>query len=359
MRTNHFTAFLVIALVVSCGGGSDSSDDSAAAASACCKPAAQAAQAATGTQPAELDGLFTWAQARFPSLFPGNPGTASGPEYDLRYYPSSQLALATRNGGVYVMGTVTNNQPIFVGWRSSFPPMSPMWYRPVFYDADSSVSGFTVIRDANTLRTFWRQLAPSAPPDINFSDDMLVALMGRNSRGCGAAVDRVEIVGGVMRVSYVDGGANLCPNGFYSPAQVVAVPRFEGRVEFVRVTEVDWQQILRNPTGTWGPEFRTMVISDTKQWEAVWAERHAAYAPMPPVPSIDFARRMVVTVHLGQASWSCSAPAIPKIVESESALTVYYRESPPMGGGCPGVYVDRTVFATIPRTTKPVRFVAA
>jgi hypothetical protein len=66
------------------------------------------------------DALFNWAEVVFPQFFAGfgAPGFA-GP-YQFRFYSQSQNYLAVANGGVYVLGNLSNWQIVYVGAMSDF-----------------------------------------------------------------------------------------------------------------------------------------------------------------------------------------------------------------------------------------------
>jgi len=53
---------------------------------------------------AQVNGLFDWAEASYPELFPGHQNSADRDGFYTRYYPSTQHYLGVKNGQVYVSG---------------------------------------------------------------------------------------------------------------------------------------------------------------------------------------------------------------------------------------------------------------
>jgi hypothetical protein len=115
-------------------------------------------------------------------------------------------------------------------------------------------------------------------------------------------------------------------------------------------------QIAGDFNGEW--PVQTYVARNTAEWTQIWASHKSFSIPSPAMPVVDFLAFTVVGMALGWRPSGCYGMQIVGATESDSAVTVQYREliAPP-GVACTAALVFLVQFATIPRTDKPVTFV--
>jgi hypothetical protein len=150
MGKGFWTALGAAMLLVSCGGGDPATVDTGAAlASAPLATADNGACLTSSTGNELVDGqcvkvfqgvqpqrfaaqpqralpvltdaaLFDWAQLTFPQFFGGPFQAGVISPFDYRYYPLQNTYLAVANGGVYVLGPVSNFQVMFIAPLTDF-----------------------------------------------------------------------------------------------------------------------------------------------------------------------------------------------------------------------------------------------
>lgn len=103
---------LVLVALGACGGGGEPEPDTVRAV-----PAAHNAPRASLVSNTTLTStqLFDWAEAQFPSLFPGHKTSITTSSYAYRYYPETQSYLGVADGKVYGLGAFTSNQLAVLG----------------------------------------------------------------------------------------------------------------------------------------------------------------------------------------------------------------------------------------------------
>jgi protease stability complex PrcB-like protein len=101
-----------------------------------------------------------------------------------------------------------------------------------------------VIRDANTWAEFWSELGAGQRPDVDFTQNVVVAVTAgqRPAGGYEIAVDRVSQINGELSIEVVErtpGPNCLTSSGVTQPADVVVVPGISPRSwSFVERQEV-------------------------------------------------------------------------------------------------------------------------
>lgn len=99
------------------------------------------------------------------------------------------------------------------------------------------------------------------------------------------------------------------------------------------------------------------VVRDSLLWRELWARINQPFLPVPPLPSIDFRREMIVVAALG-ARPSAGYDVVIEGVEQDSAgIEIALRRQSP-APGCP-VAASMTQpldLARIPASDHPVRF---
>ena len=98
------------------------------------------------------------------------------------------------------------------------------------------------------------------------------------------------------------------------------------------------------------------VIRDSASWTRLWRELHRYIRPRPPVPRVDFSRRMLIAVRLGPSGGGDSI-RVTSIVDDGRRLVVKAEVRKP-GDNCivPAVLTAPYHVVSIRRTAKPAVF---
>lgn len=104
---------------------------------------------------------------------------------------------------------------------------------------------------------------------------------------------------------------------------------------------------------------KKLVIRDQAAWEALWAEHTAGSEPAPPLPRVDFARRMLVAVFAGRSGNSCDSLGIGAITADAGRLVVEVDErNPGANVMCALVTINPMQVVALERSDADVDFVA-
>jgi hypothetical protein len=113
---------------------------------------------------------------------------------------------------------------------------------------------------------------------------------------------------------------------------------------------------LEDGTDSKFTEAKQQVLKTKAEFEAFWAKHDDVKA----APSVDFDKDMVLAVFVGEKSTGGYTVAITGAVEKGDGIEVTYKVSAPEPGGMNiQVLTYPYVFATIPRSTKTVKFTEA
>jgi putative ABC transport system substrate-binding protein len=74
------------------------------------------------------------------------------------------------------------------------------------------------------------------------------------------------------------------------------------------------------------------VITNETDWKELWDRMHSTFSPKPPLPKIDFGKSMILAVFQGLRRSGGYSIEITKVIEGESVLKVFVRESHPPPG---------------------------
>jgi hypothetical protein len=175
--------------------------------------------------------------------------------------------------------------------------------------------------------------SPLPAPKIDFAKQMLVAVFAGDTMACqDFGVGRVLVSGGKLAVEYFDSPRpdfQVCLAVVTQPMRVVAVPRSEGEVKFVKVTAGLLSQTDIGMGAYSGiEEKRQVVVRDAAAWEAL-LKAHGGDSKL---PEVDFGREMVVGVFMGMAPGGCHATGVRGIYPSDGKLVVSYYERYPVEG---------------------------
>ena len=76
--------------------------------------------------------------------------------------------------------------------------------------------------------------------------------------------------------------------------------------------QLSFETVLNNSySGITGPEL--LSIRDAGEWPRTWERLHAGLSPVPPLPAVDFDRRMLLLAALGSRANGCFAVEITDI----------------------------------------------
>jgi hypothetical protein len=106
-------------------------------------------------------------------------------------------------------------------------------------------------------------------------------------------------------------------------------------------------------------ERERIVVRDASTWAALWPRILGSHRPMPPVPSVDFAREMVVVASMGTRSSGGYTIAIDSVFVARDTLRVVVREqSPGPRCGTTAALTMPVALARLERSELPVSFIS-
>jgi hypothetical protein len=102
-----------------------------------------------------------------------------------------------------------------------------------------------------------------------------------------------------------------------------------------------------------------LVVRDSAAWNTLWIRIHARQSPIPPLPTVDFTREMVVFASLGTRSSGGYSILLDSASEAGSgAIDVVVRSvSPGPRCGVTAALTEPVDIAKLPRRDTPVQFV--
>lgn len=102
------------------------------------------------------------------------------------------------------------------------------------------------------------------------------------------------------------------------------------KVEIVNVLPADGvslgMEVLKQSTYTGIDEARTVVLTDTASFEAVWNDWHRILSSIHLPPKIDFSRKMVVGVLTGREKNDCRSVTVSRVGVADGKLAVQYEQ---------------------------------
>lgn len=100
-----------------------------------------------------------------------------------------------------------------------------------------------------------------------------------------------------------------------------------------------------------------MVVRDAASWRAKWHEINREMRPVPPLPSVDFSREMVVVAALGRRPSGGWSIVVDSALWRSDATEVFVRQLAPGRGCFTSAAISSPVdVVRLPRTDAPVRF---
>ncbi|MFC0250805.1 protease complex subunit PrcB family protein [Massilia consociata] len=250
--------------------------------------------------------------------------------------------------------------------RVPFLPTSgaPVAFTTVVGEGFSNITAprQVVVKDGAAWAALWAEHSKTriAAPEVDFSRQMLVGVFaGDVDSGCKTvSVLHVGTRDGRMVVEYEERDITpvaICLPVVSQPMQVVAVPRSDVPVEFVKAAS-DWTSFQSIDSGTRSgvQTPRKLVVRDPAAWAALWREHAGGDAP---VPKIDFGRQMVIGVFLGAQPSGCYATGIESVRHADGKLKVRHVDTQPG----PGVFCTMAItypahLVVVDRSEVPVEF---
>lgn len=216
---------------------------------------------------------------------------------------------------------------------------TPVAFTSVAQEAFSNITSprEVVIKDAAAWSALWAEHSKTrtAAPQVDFSRTMLVAVFnGERANGC--RMFSVVYAGaheGKLRIEYEDRDVSpvaLCLQAVAQPMHVVALPRMEVPVAFVKhVTPFVNVESIDATTRSGVTTARKLVVRDAAAWATLWAEHAGRDVPS---PSIDFTRKMVIGVFLGAQPDGCRGTTIQSVASNEGRREVRHIDAVPGPG---------------------------
>lgn len=95
---------------------------------------------------------------------------------------------------------------------------------------------------------------------------------------------------------------------------------------------------------------------DASAWTSLWREHTTNDSPAPPAPAVDFTKKLVLGVFLGQRPNLCYNVAVESVeVVGKQKLAVKYRETR-SSGSCLQAVANPVHCVTVDRQNLPVEF---
>jgi protease stability complex PrcB-like protein len=99
-----------------------------------------------------------------------------------------------------------------------------------------------------------------------------------------------------------------------------------------------------------------VVVRDAAEWNAMWTSLSSNVEPRPPVPSVDFARQMVIFASMGTRNSGGYSIGIDGVYDASGDLWVSIRETSPSGCAVFAALTAPTTAVVIPRRNGNVNF---
>jgi hypothetical protein len=79
------------------------------------------------------------------------------------------------------------------------------------------------------------------------------------------------------------------------------------------------------------------IITTKREWKKIWKRAHSNFDPVPPLPQIDFSRRMIIVVSVQYLPDPSHNLSISKVTKTADGLKVLIKEVVRRGPGCGAV----------------------
>ena len=101
-----------------------------------------------------------------------------------------------------------------------------------------------------------------------------------------------------------------------------------------------------------------LVVRDSVSWALLWPRLVEHSDPMPPLPPVEFPRRLLLVAALGERRSGGFSISIDSVIETPAWILAYVRSTSP-GRGCIVTlgFTQPIRIVNVPATTKPITFV--
>lgn len=100
-----------------------------------------------------------------------------------------------------------------------------------------------------------------------------------------------------------------------------------------------------------------VLVRETPRWKDLWEEIHSGSFPIPPLPGIDFRKKCVAGIFMGEKESGGYSIAVEAIREFPDRVVVFVKETAPQPGAMVTMALTRPWQAVrLARTSKPVFF---
>ena len=160
------------------------------------------AQVATATTKT-VDGpaLMAWAEQQYPQYFSGASVAGTYGIYSYRFYQSTQNYLAIGDGGVYVLGPITDGEVLFVGTLASF--ICQVYPNCGLVVSEATASPYVTQGNVHDLLKNWRSTQSLGGTVIIYSHNTDGTTGGLFQRTTGVCSGQIEADGSI---TYTSGG---------------------------------------------------------------------------------------------------------------------------------------------------------
>jgi hypothetical protein len=226
-----------------------------------------------------------------------------------------------------------------------------------------------VIKDAAAWAQFWAGaqakpvIAPFPEPD--FSSQMVLGVFFNTANNCSVSeVVKLSSNGQKLTVEYTDENrisAQSCDPGntFAStPMNLVVLNRLDLPVEFVKVNTAQLAFAVLDVSSVSGVQTaQNLVIKDSAAWGALWATHTGSMTPAPVIPGVDFSKKMVIAVFLGQRANGCYDIDDLSVWRSAGKINVAHRDHVPGATSvCSMGIITPAYLIELDRSDEPVEF---
>ena len=104
---------------------------------------------------------------------------------------------------------------------------------------------------------------------------------------------------------------------------------------------------------------RNVVVRTEAEFRQLWSEHTSNRQPAPELPKVDFGKKMVVGLFVGQLPHGCGTVALHHASHAGARVTVSYEASTAQGEVCAAVMGSPAVLAAVERSEAPVEFVTS
>ena len=120
--------------------------------------------------------------------------------------------------------------------------------------------------------------------------------------------------------------------------------------------ELEFHTVAKGPAS--GIQKRQqVVIQSPSEWVSFWAAHVSNHDPSPKLPDVDFQKKSVIGIFMGQQKTGGYAVKIARVAETAKEIRVFFQETRPAQGAIVTMAMTSPYhLVAIPKTTKKVVF---